>query len=157
MGFRSAIRQRFPDLEIMDVIIGLGDIRVMHDQIHAIVNEPSPIDLQNVGTSDGGVAQTLIDVDRIRDVTFFDLELTSHSRGFLLDSSMDAVIDKNPPRQTFQSPEIFFYWRDEGEKKLNQYLLPTQVCCLTTCQRGHMRTRRAEPRINVKRRIFETT
>ena len=48
------MRQRFPDLEVMDVFIGLGDIRVMHDQIHAIVNEPSPIGLQNVGTSDGG-------------------------------------------------------------------------------------------------------
>ena len=136
MGFRSAMRQRFPDLEVMDVFIGLGDIRVMHDQIHAIVNEPSPIGLQNVGTSDGGVAQTLIDVDRIRDVTFFDLELTSHSRGFLLDSLMDAVIDKNPPRQTSQSPKLFILARRRGKETesvpaSNSSLLSDDLCSAT--------------------------
>lgn len=96
MGFRHVMAEMFPQIAILDS----AEVRDEEDRAYAVaraVLAEKDIDaIYNIGAGNRGIARALKEADRAQDVLFVGHDLTPHTKTFLLDGTMDVVIDQNP-------------------------------------------------------------
>lgn len=97
MGFRHVISEEFPDLEIVE----LREIRDDRDKAYEeatslLKRHPDLSGIYNIGAGNAGIGQALEEAGISRSVIFVGHEMTERTKRFLLDGTMDAVIDQNP-------------------------------------------------------------
>ena len=96
MGFRHILRESYPNLSVVE-------LREVHDDDEAAYREartllqqyPDLAGIYNIGAGNRGIARALEDSGRDQKIVFIGHELTDHTRKFLLDGVMDAVIDQS--------------------------------------------------------------
>lgn len=101
LGFRQILGEEFSNLRIVELAEVRNDLAVAYDRCAALLRaHPDLIGIYNVGAGHRGVARALKEADRVESVTYIGHELTAHTRQFLLDGTMDAVIAQDPQFQT---------------------------------------------------------
>ncbi len=97
MGFRHVITEEFPDMEI----VSLREIRDDRERAYAetaalLSRHPDLAGIYNIGAGNSGIGQALEEARLESSIIFVGHELTETSKRFLLNGTIDAVIDQNP-------------------------------------------------------------
>lgn len=96
LGFYQVMRAEFPDLVLLPVIEGRDDnARTEALTRELLARHPELVGIYNVGAGNRGIAQALAEAGRAPGIVWIGHELTSHSRGFLLRGTLDAVIHQD--------------------------------------------------------------
>lgn len=96
MGFRALLNEEFPHLKI-ERMLEIGDDRARaYELTRQVLQQSTPAGIYNVGAGNSGIGRALQEAGMQRQVVFVGHDLTTTSRQFLLDRTMDAVIDQNP-------------------------------------------------------------
>lgn len=109
MGFNDVLRELFPKLEV-------AVRRPTHDSHEEayratmeLLSDGSDIQgIYNVGGGLRGNIQALKERGRGNDMVCIGHELTSHNRQFLIDGTLDAVIDQSPGLQTMEATRLLY-------------------------------------------------
>ncbi|MDE1994011.1 MAG: LacI family DNA-binding transcriptional regulator [Rhizobiaceae bacterium] len=97
MGFRHIIGEDFPDLEIVELREVRDDReKAYHEAAAMLSRHPDLAGIYNIGAGNQGIGQALAESGRAKQIIFIGHELTDHNKAFLLDGTVDAVIDQNP-------------------------------------------------------------
>lgn len=97
MGFRHILAEEFPKLEIVE-LREMGDDRERaYSEATTLLDRHRDLAaIYNIGAGNQGIAQAMREHNKERDIVFIGHELTEGTKRFLLDGTMDAVIDQNP-------------------------------------------------------------
>ena len=96
MGFRACLRQDFPHIAEAIVCNGRDDAQGNFEEVSkALAARDDVIGIYNVGGGNQGVARALREADAANDVVFVGHHLTSRTREYLLDGTMDIAIHVN--------------------------------------------------------------
>ncbi len=96
-GFRHALREMFPNLEIVEMLEVHDDRETARVETAAVLERhPDLAAIYNSGAGITGIAAALREAGRAMDVVLIGHEATEANRAFVLDGTIDAVIDQNP-------------------------------------------------------------
>ncbi|MCK1284738.1 LacI family DNA-binding transcriptional regulator [Bradyrhizobium sp. 44] len=96
MGFLHVFEELFPAIKVVGLREGHDDADRNYRQTRMLLGQhPDLAGIYNIGGAADGVARALKEMNRERDVIFIGHGLTSDTRGFLLDGTMDAVITQS--------------------------------------------------------------
>jgi LacI family transcriptional regulator, galactose operon repressor len=96
MGFLHVFEELFPAIKVVGLREGHDDADRNYRQTRLLLGQhPDLVGIYNIGGAADGVARALKELNRARDVVFIGHGLTSDTRSFLLDGTMDAVITQN--------------------------------------------------------------
>ncbi|MCY0096876.1 LacI family DNA-binding transcriptional regulator [Hoeflea ulvae] len=96
-GFLALLEEMYPDLRVVGVREGHDDAGENYRHAMSLLQQhPDLIGIYNVGGSSNGIARALVELNRAGDVLFIGHGLTADTRKFLIDGTMDAIIDANP-------------------------------------------------------------
>ncbi|MES1162949.1 MAG: substrate-binding domain-containing protein, partial [Rhizobacter sp.] len=116
MGFLYAMREMFPELEVVGVREGRDDAEQNYRLARSLLEaHPDLIGLYNIGGASDGVARALKQAGREHKVVFIGNGLTPDTRALLIDGSMDAVITQSPHSTLMNCVRIFTNLRDRRE------------------------------------------
>lgn len=97
MGFRHVIAEEFHDLEIVELREIRDDRQRAYEETASLLKRHSDLSaIYNIGAGNAGIGQALKEAGIASSVIFVGHELTDGTKRFLLDGTMDAVIDQNP-------------------------------------------------------------
>ncbi|MBP1884136.1 LacI family DNA-binding transcriptional regulator [Sinorhizobium mexicanum] len=97
MGFRHVIAEEFQDLEVVELREIRDDRQRAFEETAALLKRhPDLSGIYNIGAGNAGIGQALQEAGFAQSVIFVGHELTERTKRFLLDGTMDAVIDQNP-------------------------------------------------------------
>jgi LacI family transcriptional regulator len=97
MGFRHVIGEDFSDLDIVELREIRDDREKAYEEAAALLSRhPDLAGIYNIGAGNQGIGQALVESGRSQQIIFVGHELTDHNKAFLLDGTLDAVIDQNP-------------------------------------------------------------
>lgn len=116
-GFRSVLRRRFPNCDIVETIESREQSAVTERLTRdAFRRYPDLRGIYNISVGDDGVGAALLALDRVRATVFIGHELNETSRRLLIEGTLDAVLDQNPAGEAMRSIEIVLrhYHRDPG-------------------------------------------
>ena len=100
IGISRVMASDFPGLELMLPLEGRDDDALNQTLTARLLAEaPDLVGIYNIGAGTSGVAAALAESGRGDDVVFVGHDLTVHTRRFLLNGVMDAVISQNPGRE----------------------------------------------------------
>ena len=100
MGFRSVVRESFPALQTLDLLVGRDAPETNHAHtIELLARHADLLGIYNLGSGNRGVVQALRDRGATSSVTFIGHNLTSASREYLLEGAMDAIIHQDLARE----------------------------------------------------------
>lgn len=98
-GFSSVVAQERPDLTVAAIRRAWGEDDYSYDQTKRILAENNDlVGIYNMGGGRLGAAQALRESGRGQDVILIVHELTDDIRPYVLDGTVDMVIDQNPKR-----------------------------------------------------------
>jgi LacI family transcriptional regulator len=96
MGFLDILQELYPEIEVVGLREGHDDEALNYRQMRALLSHHPDLDgIYNIGGGASGIGRALKDARRERDVVFVGHGLTSDTREFLLDGTMDAVITQS--------------------------------------------------------------
>lgn len=95
-GFRHVMDERFADFDI----VAVREVRENADRAYAevkniLAEQPDLLAIYCIGAGQEGIARALEETKRSRSVIFVGHDLTDDTRRYLLNGTMDAVIDQN--------------------------------------------------------------
>lgn len=97
MGFRRLIAEEFPHLNIVELNEIEDDRERAYSETTALLKRhPDLAGIYNLGAGNQGIGQALSDAGKSGAIVFIGHELTDETKRFLLNGTMDAVIDQNP-------------------------------------------------------------
>lgn len=97
MGFRHVIAEEFRDLEVVELREIRDDRkRAFEETTSLLKRHPDLSGIYNIGAGNAGIGQALQEAGLAQSVIFVGHELTESTKRFLLDGTIDAVIDQNP-------------------------------------------------------------
>ena len=97
MGFRHVIAEDFHNLEIVELREIRDDRqRAFDETVSLLKRHPDLSGIYNIGAGNAGIGQALQEAGIAQSVIFVGHEVTDSTKRFLLDGTMDAVIDQNP-------------------------------------------------------------
>jgi len=100
MGFRHALNEQFPGLQIVDRIENQDDYEKAYEQMNDVLERrPELLGIYNIGAGNRGIGNVLQERGVNEGIIFIGHELTSFSRQFLIGGTMDAVINQSPGNQ----------------------------------------------------------
>ncbi|NIF79236.1 LacI family transcriptional regulator [Paraburkholderia sp. Cy-641] len=96
MGFRALLSEEFPHIRIARML-EIGDDRARaYELTRQMLQQGTPAGIYNIGAGNSGIGRALQETGLQRQIMFVGHDLTHISRQFLLDRTMDAVIEQNP-------------------------------------------------------------
>lgn len=96
LGFRAALYEQFGHLTIADRFEDQDDFHKAHEQTGIILDRfPGLLGIYNIGAGTRGIGAALIERGVAGDIIFIGHEITTHTRRFLIDGVMDAVINQD--------------------------------------------------------------
>ncbi len=97
MGFRHILRDEFPNIQILELREIRDDRQRAIEETRALLDlHPDLAAIYNVGGGSSGIATELQARGRARSIVLIGHEATESTKRFLLDGTIDAVIDQNP-------------------------------------------------------------
>ncbi|MGO4387181.1 LacI family DNA-binding transcriptional regulator [Microvirga sp. 2YAF29] len=116
MGFLDILQELYPDINVVGLREGHDDEALNYRQMRALLTHHPDLDgIYNIGGGASGIGRALKDARRESDVVFVGHGLTSDTREFLLDGTMDAVITQSAEDTILKCATLFRDLR-EGRK-----------------------------------------
>jgi len=107
IGFRRVLGECNARLPIIARLDDHDDYRRTYEETREILQANSDlVGIYNIGAGNRGIANALIESGRQQDIIFIGHELTSFSRQYLIDGTMDVVIDQNPRSEVEQLKKV---------------------------------------------------
>ncbi|NQW09646.1 MAG: LacI family DNA-binding transcriptional regulator [Alphaproteobacteria bacterium] len=126
MGFRRLCREEFPNLEILDLVIGNDEPEDNFRSMSNLLSANSDlIGVYNVGSGNRGIVRAVKECGRADTIVFIAHHLTSVSRQYLLDGVVDAVLNQDMPRLVEKVVSIFS--QDEYSRSRGSEFLPFEI------------------------------
>lgn len=120
-GFHQALNADFPALTLLPAAEGRDDNdRTFEVTSKLLQREPDLIGLYSAGAGNRGIAAALEAANRSRDVVWIAHELTVHTRRFLLQRTIDAIINQDPGHEARSAARILL------AQRCGEALLPEQ-------------------------------
>ena len=95
-GFNQVLGQDYAHLKMQAVVEGRDDLDLSKSVIKTMIeNTPDLIGIYSAGAGNRGIAQALIESGKADQIVWIGHELTTHTRRFLLQGTMDAVINQD--------------------------------------------------------------
>ncbi|MFT3850204.1 MAG: LacI family DNA-binding transcriptional regulator [Propionivibrio sp.] len=114
MGFQQVQQEMFPRLHIVGLREGREDAVRTYELTRDLLKQHSDlIGIYNIGGACDGVARAMKEAKVERKVIFIGHEITSMTRSYLIDGSMDAVINQNAQVEIMNAVRIFTNLRDK--------------------------------------------
>jgi LacI family transcriptional regulator len=106
-GFQQVLASEFPALRTLPALEGRDDTSRCHSVATALLAEhPDLVGIYSIGAGNRGIADALEKAGRARDVIFLGHELTDHSRRYLMQGTMAAVINQDPGHEARSAARI---------------------------------------------------
>jgi LacI family transcriptional regulator len=116
MGFLDILQELYLDIEVVGLREGHDDEAINYRQMRALLSHHPDLDgIYNIGGGASGIGRALKDARREKNVVFVGHGLTSDTREFLLDGTMDAVITQSAEDTIAKCAALFRDLR-EGHK-----------------------------------------
>lgn len=97
MGFRHIVSTEFDEMEIARLVEVEDDRDRAYEAAMAMLSEHTDISaIYNIGAGTDGICQALKELKRDRQVVFIAHDLTAGHRRYLVDGTIDALIDQYP-------------------------------------------------------------
>jgi LacI family transcriptional regulator len=97
MGFRHVLAEEFQNLAVVELREILDDRAKAYAETIALLDRYDDLaGIYNIGSGNQGIARALKERGRDCSLVFIGHEATEATKQFLLDGTMDAVIDQNP-------------------------------------------------------------
>lgn len=106
-GFQQVIGSEFPTLRALPALEGRDDTarcRAVTERL--LSEEPDLVGIYSIGAGNRGIADALAVAGRTGRVVFIGHELTDHSRRYLMDGTMAAVINQDPGHEARSAARI---------------------------------------------------
>ncbi len=106
MGFRHLLAEDFPDLRIVEFReVAEDSDRARAETSALLATRPALGGVYNIGGGLRGIADALKKSGRAREIVVIGHELTEATRRYLIEGTVDAVIDQNPRVQAREAIE----------------------------------------------------
>lgn len=106
-GFNQVLTREFPDLAVLPAVQGRDDNEQTQAVTAALLSQrPNLLGLYNVGAGNRGIAAALQEAGRAREIVWIAHELTPHTRRFLLQGDVDAIISQNPGHEARSAARV---------------------------------------------------
>jgi LacI family transcriptional regulator len=106
MGFRALLSEEFPHIKIARML-EIGDDRARaYELTRQMLQQGTPAGIYNIGAGNSGIGRALQEAGVHRQIMFVGHDLTDTSMQFLLDRTMDAVIEQNPRVQAREAVRL---------------------------------------------------
>lgn len=107
MGFRSVLRERFPDCRIvLSLESGEDPARAGEVVAAALKGHPEIRGIYNVSAGNVAIAGTIEEMGLAQKIVMITHELTPSRRRLLRDGVLDAIIDQNPRQEALRAIEV---------------------------------------------------
>lgn len=107
LGFINALRDYNPNLEVIHNLETLDRNEEAYKKVHQIMEEyPNLVAIYSVGSGTRGIGNALRDLKKEKKIIWIGHELTSYSREFLLDGTMNAVINQEAAKEAHDALQI---------------------------------------------------
>lgn len=99
IGFRSVIREEFPDLTLLEAVEGQDDPAKLYPAAQRVLaDHPDLVGIHNIGGGNRGIEKALLESGRADSITYTAYNLTPLTRQALLSGMMDAVLHQDMGR-----------------------------------------------------------
>jgi LacI family transcriptional regulator, galactose operon repressor len=99
-GFRNLVSEAFPNLQVLEYLDGQKNNETNYRLLSKLFEKhPDVVGVYGIGSGYRGITRAIVAAGLSDKITFMGHELTKHTRQFLVDGVMDAVIDQDPSRQ----------------------------------------------------------
>ena len=106
-GFHQILSSEYPALTMLPVLEGRDDSEQTKALTAKLLKQhPDLIGLYSAGAGNRGIAAALEAAGRTRDIVWIAHELTQHTRRFLLQGTIDAVINQDPGHEARSAARI---------------------------------------------------
>ncbi|MGH1543234.1 MAG: LacI family DNA-binding transcriptional regulator [Arenicella sp.] len=96
MGYRSMIRESFPNLEVLDIVVGGDEPEANFKEVSQLLRKHDDLlGIYSVGSGNRGIVQAFSENHKREDMVVIVHNLTAISRQFLLEGSVDIVIHQD--------------------------------------------------------------
>lgn len=105
-GFRHLLAEDFPDLRIVEFReVAENSDRSRAETRELLATRPALGGVYNIGGGLRGISDALTEAGRGREIVFIGHELTEATRRYLIEGTVDAIIDQNPRVQAREAIE----------------------------------------------------
>ena len=95
-GFNQVLGHDYPHLKMQAVVEGRDDFELSKNLVKEMIDKtPDLIGIYSAGAGNRGIAQALLDSGKADQIVWIGHELTPHTKRFLLQGTMDAVINQD--------------------------------------------------------------
>lgn len=106
-GFTQVISREYPGLVVLPAVEGRDDsARTQLATASLLEREKDLVGIYNVGAGNRGVAAALQQAGRAGDIVWVAHELTAHTRRYLLNGEIDALISQNPGHEARSAARV---------------------------------------------------
>ncbi len=106
-GFQQVIASEYPSLRALPALEGRDDTdrcRVVAEKL--LAEQPDLVGIYSIGAGNRGIADALRAAGCEREVLFIGHELTDHSRRYLMQGTMAAIINQDPGHEARSAARI---------------------------------------------------
>lgn len=115
IGFRDVLRELFPGLTVAFKHPTLDDHEEAYRFTKTLLEQhPEILGIYNVGGGIRGNARALQELRRAKEIVCIGHELTRFTREFLVDGTLDAVIDQAPGFQAREAARVLLEFHTKG-------------------------------------------
>ena len=112
-GFRAVVDEMFPHIEMLGLREAQEDPTLTYQLTrHMLRQHADLIGIYNIGGGPDGVAQAIKEARMEKKVLFVGHEVTSETRSYLVDGTLDAVINQSAQTEILNAIRVFTNLRD---------------------------------------------
>jgi LacI family transcriptional regulator, galactose operon repressor len=134
MGFRSVLRERYPQCRLTEVLQSLERGERAGDLVfRALKSNPGIRGIYNASAGARTVVEAIRALGRGGDVVFITHELTEERRGLLREGLIDAIIDQNPELEVRTAVEVIAAHFGRLDALPGSAVTPVQIHMIENC------------------------
>jgi len=115
-GFKSMMRERFSQFTIIDMPeVRYDNQRSKAQALKLIEETPDLVSIYNTAGATQGIAEALKETDHANDVVFIAHELTELTRSYLVDNTIDVIINQDIRHETYSAVDLLVRHKKQEE------------------------------------------
>ncbi|MGV1755051.1 LacI family DNA-binding transcriptional regulator [Agrobacterium sp. CG674] len=134
MGFRTVLRERYPQCKVTEVLESMERGDVAGDLVfNALRKNPAIRGIYNASAGAQTVVNAMTKLGKNKDVIFITHELTKDRRHLMRDGLIDAIIDQDPEAEVRTAVEALAAYFGRAEKRHLSLITPIQLHMVENC------------------------
>ena len=119
-GFKSMMRERYDRFEIVDMPGAKYDNNVAKEKVlELLLDKPNVVSIYNTAGGNHGIAEALKESGRGGDVIFIAHELSSVTKSYLIDNTIDVIINQDIRHELFYAVELLIRHKKQIDVELS--------------------------------------